>query len=42
MKLTDFMVKNVVDCCAKVKRLAFGLDSTGKIDPNLLRAVVRI
>ena len=40
--MTDFSGENVVDCCAKVKRLAFGLDSTGKIDPNLLSAVVRI
>ena len=42
MKLTDFPGENVVDCAAKVLRLAERLDSAGEFDPNLLCAIARI
>ena len=42
MKLTDFAGENVVECAAKVLRLAERLDSAGEFDPNLLCAIVRI
>ena len=42
MKLTDFAGENVVDCAAKVLRLAERLDSAGEFDPNLLCAIARI
>ena len=42
MKLTDFPSENVIDCSAKVLRLAERLDSAGKFEPNLLCSVTRI
>ena len=42
MKLTDFAGENVVDCAAKILRLAERLDAAGEFEENLLCVIARI